>query len=609
MNNINIAEAIFSSILEQDVKLVEGNNKTNEMKDVKEFVSLVYKDTGFSISYAFDQLDLQERYDSLPPLHTTIKIETDYGDNFPIKCSLSETVKNIKERIEDEHCIEEPSYGLFFNDVRLKEKDKLNAYKIRDNDCLLLKLEIKKFYILIQIHRAMTKILECKETDTLSMILKRLRDNFNIPNLIIETRHDMNEPLNSIGIKAGSKIFVRKAHFNGGDLTVKIPNGKSIWIRAGKDEIVETFKQTISNQEDISVDDIDLLYKGDYLENDQTLDYYEIQDRDTICMTNQQNVTISLNINRLTGRTTRVDNLKSSETIKNLKTKIFAISNEPVDMQCLVHDGKRLDNDKTLGDYKIKNNDTLSLAINVASRGDIKVDIRNLKGEIYSIKMNAEHTIEELKCRLNERLNVNLNTIVIAYKSRPLEDHKTLNHYRIENNARLNLLFRDNESISLPATNLLDSQYDFDFTNTNDTGKTYNRGSLPYLRPCGWKRIAIKSSNQYENNVWLGSSNKPGEWPVAYHGTDFEMAKNLFLKNYNNALLEALTFNRAHLTTQDIRMAEEFAKTINLNGIEIKFVIQSRVRPDKIVNNHSGTCMLIPSYEDLRPYGICYKIL
>ena len=609
MSKTEIIEAIFSSILEQDVKIID-DDRSNEIKNFKEVVSLVYHDTGLSISYAMNQLGSQTLFDSLPKLSTNINIKTDYEEDFAIKCSLGETVMAIKQRIEDEQSIDKSYYSLVYNGVHLVDQKKLSEYNIRNNDSLLLEVKIKKFYVTIKIHKGITKIFECNETNTPSDILKQIRVNFNIPNLIMETPYDMNKPLNQLSVKAGTKFFVRKARFTGGNVFIKIPSGRSLSIEVSKNETVSDLKAKISEKADISVRDINLLFNGDYMDNDETLDYYEIQDQDTISLIMQQNLKLTLNIKRLTGKTTVVNDVTPNDTIKNLKAKIYSISNEPVDMQCLIYDSKRLENGKTLGDYQIKNDSTISLVMNVGTYGEIKINVRTLKGDIYSCKMNPEQTIEELKCRINEQLDVNIHTMVISYKTKPCEDYQTLDQCDIKDNTLLHLLFRENETINLSAANLLDPQYDYDFTNINDNGATFQRGSKPYLRPCGWKRIAIKASKQYENDVWLGSSNKPGEWPVAYHGTDFQKAKDYFTKNYNDASLKGLTFNKAHLTTLDIKHAEEFAKTINMKGnIRVKFIIQSRIQPDKIVNNHLNTCMLLPSFEDLRPYGICYKIV
>lgn len=611
MSKEEIIQAVFSSILQQDVKLIADNSKkTNEIKSFKEVVSLVYHDTGLSIAFTMGQLESHSRFDGLPKLTSNINISTDYEEDFAVKCSLGETVMAIKQRIEDVQGIDKSYYSLVYNGVRLAEDKKLNEFNIRNNDSLTLALKMKKFYLIIKIHKGITKIFECNETNTLNEVLRLMSGDLNIQNLIIEATHDKNTPINQLNLKAGTKFFVRKPRFTGGNIFIKIPTGKSASFEVRKNATVLDLKEKISEKDDISTYDINLLFNGEYLDDNQTLDYYEVQDKDTINLILNQNLRISLNIKRLTGKTTVVNDLTPNDTIKNLKAKIYAISNEPVDLQCLIHDSKRLENGKTLDDYNIKNNSNISLVMNVSNYGQMKINVRTLKGDIYSCKINPDQTIEELKHMINEKLDVNIHSMVISYKTKPLDDYQTLDQCEIENNALLHLLFRENETINLSSANLLDPQYDFDFTNVNDNGSNFQRGSKPYLRPCGWKRIAIKASKQYENDTWLGSSNKPGEWPVAYHGTDFQKAKEVFTKNYDAPSLKGLTFNKAHLTTVDIKHAEEFAQTINVNStLRVKFIIQSRIKPDNIVNNNLNTCMLIPSFEDLRPYGICYKLV
>ena len=55
--------------------------------------------------------------------------------------------------------------------------------------------------------------------------------------------------------------------------------------------------------------------------------------------------------------------------------------------------------------------------------------------------------------------------------------------------------------------------------NRNDGwGVGENRGGKPYNPPIGWNGIGLKVMDKYGDNTWLGMSNSPGEWCVAYHG-------------------------------------------------------------------------------------------
>jgi hypothetical protein len=608
-----IIEAIFSSILGHDVKISTTTTNTssiNSIKTIKEFISMLYKDSGFNFSYIIEQHNKQVTFDSLPNLNATIFIRTGFEDSFPIKCNLKETIAVIKQRIEDDHCIDQYHQSLIYNNIQLSDEKRLKDYKIRNNEPVNLQLKIKKFYIIFKIHRAITKILECSQTDTFNTILKKMRDNFMIPNLIIETIYKMDESFEKLGVKPGEIFFARKAHFIGGNLSIKIPCGKSHWLAVSEGETVKDLKKKIAQIEDLPVEQQTLVYNGEPLDDNKTLDYYEIQDQNTIqLLSNTPTATIRLNIKRLTGKTTVINNISLVDTIKNLKIKIHAESNEPVDKQCLIFDGKRLEDDKTISDYKIRNDDTVHLVIKIGEVGDFKIDVGTLNGSVYDVKLNSDSTIEDLKCKLNEKLNMPLNSMVIMFRSKNLDDHQTLDECGIKSDCLVHLLARDNEVISLPKENLLDSTFDYDFTHVDDNGKVYQRGTRPYLRPCGWKRCAIKAERQYEDDVWIGCLNLPGEWPVGYHGTDFDKIQDVISKVITVDQVKNVVYNKAHLTAVDIKDAEKFAKTVTVDGRVVKFVIQSRIRPENIIFNDQQNFMLLPSYEDLRPYGICYKYI
>lgn len=62
-------------------------------------------------------------------------------------------------------------------------------------------------------------------------------------------------------------------------------------------------------------------------------------------------------------------------------------------------------------------------------------------------------------------------------------------------------------------------QYNFDYAQPN-LPKEQMRGKQPYYLPLGWYRHGLNVNGKYTgDNVWLGSSNVAGEWPVGFHGT------------------------------------------------------------------------------------------
>ncbi|CAF3479110.1 unnamed protein product [Rotaria sp. Silwood1] len=70
----------------------------------------------------------------------------------------------------------------------------------------------------------------------------------------------------------------------------------------------------------------------------------------------------------------------------------------------------------------------------------------------------------------------------------------------------------------------LDSRYNRNYTHAYEE----IRSGHPYYFPQGWYHHALKVSDKYPNDTaWLGMSNGPGEWAVAYHGTVLKAVKGI----------------------------------------------------------------------------------
>ncbi|CAF1467171.1 unnamed protein product [Adineta steineri] len=168
----------------------------------------------------------------------------------------------------------------------------------------------------------------------------------------------------------------------------------------------------------------------------------------------------------------------------------------------------------------------------------------------------------------------------------------------------------NSNDILLLDENLCDKQYDKDFTNIDDKGKSFTRGGLEYRRPCGWKRFAIKVVGKYENEIWLGSDNSPGEWAVSYHGTKQDTVRSIAQTGYDFTNKKRFLFERGIYTTPNINTAKLYASTFTYNGEEYYVVLQNRVNPETLIKidcskTGDGDFWISPSPDDIRLYGYC----
>lgn len=106
-------------------------------------------------------------------------------------------------------------------------------------------------------------------------------------------------------------------------------------------------------------------------------------------------------------------------------------------------------------------------------------------------------------------------------------------------------------------------RFDYDFTHSRDKSVCM-RGNEPYIRPCGWYRIALKVLNKYpDGNSWLGtdglrSYSVAGEWPVSYHGTSAEGARGIVKTHYKAGSGDL--YGRGIYSTYDIDQASGYSR-------------------------------------------------
>jgi hypothetical protein len=159
------------------------------------------------------------------------------------------------------------------------------------------------------------------------------------------------------------------------------------------------------------------------------------------------------------------------------------------------------------------------------------------------------------------------------------------------------------------ATDLIAPQFDYDFSHIVDSGKFY-RGPMEYKRPCGWKRLGIDVKGVYDggHNGWLSLKAREGVWVNSYLPTDFAKL-SAFLQTEASYLQTSSTtfgYDVAVISMPDLETAQQFAQSVQVAGVQYKFVFQNRVNPKALQSCCQGQVYLCPR-EAIRPYGLLIK--
>lgn len=178
--------------------------------------------------------------------------------------------------------------------------------------------------------------------------------------------------------------------------------------------------------------------------------------------------------------------------------------------------------------------------------------------------------------------------------------------------------------------NDLNPQYNFDYRPAH-TPKQDTRGSCPYYLPVGWYRFALNVDNKFDNDtLWLGCINRPGEWPVAFHGTCAEAVTGIVqhgllpsavkVDAMRDEAIEQIgdeadrpgLYVATHCNGgSDLYTRVFTVTTFPGKSEQFRIVFQCRVQPGKYTTHKSpvkeGEAWRIVDPKAVRPYGILLK--
>ena len=247
--------------------------------------------------------------------------------------------------------------------------------------------------------------------------------------------------------------------------------------------------------------------------------------------------------------------------------------------------------------------------------------VKALDGNTYKIHICLyRETIQDLKALVERKSGIPSDEQRLTLAGKQLEDGRNLASYNVQPHDTIHLTRRlrgggKEEALYLDES-LRAPSLDCDFTQQDDGGIEFYRGSKRYHRPCGWLRYALNVLGKFSDDKWLGTpgyrtESAPGEWPVSYHGTAKSNATNIAKAGYDLSKRERFLFGEGIYSAPSIDVAARYAPDYQYDGNSYKIVFQNRVRGNfKVVSSYEtgiGEYWVSSCDRDIRPYGICIK--